>query len=267
MLHRWLWSLALVGTFVAQPVTAGPPVAKGLLGATATGQGGFGTIKGRMVWRGDDVPQQKVLVPKGRSNKDVTVCAADEPLLDKSLVVDPKTRGVRYGVVYLARPSGGNPEAVKALAGKPAVVTVKNCEFVPYVSALHQDQVVRFKSLDPVNHNARLGPLQHPVVNQVLAPFGGFEAKVRAEREAIPLVCDIHGWTKGWVMVFDHPFFAVTGEDGTFEISGVPAGNQTLAVWQETMKLGGPWPVGGREVQVRADQVTDVGDIALNEER
>jgi hypothetical protein len=267
MLHRSLWSLTLLGAFPVPTATALPPVANGPPSATATGQGGFGTIKGRLVWRGDDVPQPKVLVARGRSNKDPAVCAADEPILDRSLMVDPKTKGVRYGVVYLARPSGENPGMVKALTEKTAVVTVRNCEFVPYVSAFHQDQAVWFTSLDPVTHNARLGPLQRPVVNHVLGPFGTFEAKLRADRRAIPLVCDIHGWTKGWVMVFDHPFFAVTGEDGAFEIAGVPAGNRALAVWQETMDRGGSGPVGRQDVPVRVGRVTDVGEIALNEGR
>ena len=57
--------------------------------------------------------------------------------------------------------------------------------------------------------------------------------KLVAERRPIAVACDIHSWMKAWIMVFDHPFFAVTGPDGSFEIKGVPAGEQHLVVWQE----------------------------------
>ena len=44
-------------------------------------------------------------------------------------------------------------------------------------------------------------------------------------------------------MIFDHPFFAVTGPDGSFEIKGVPAGDQNVVVWQE--KIGYVTPEQG----------------------
>ncbi|MBV8267403.1 MAG: hypothetical protein JO252_13830, partial [Planctomycetaceae bacterium] len=61
-----------------------------------------------------------------------------------------------------------------------------------------------------------------------------------------------------------HPFFAVTGEDGSFEITGVPAGTQNLVLWQE--KVGYVTQRAGRgiPVEVAANQVTNVGDIPIN---
>ena len=47
------------------------------------------------------------------------------------------------------------------------------------------------------------------------------------------LVCDTHAWMLGFIHVFDHPFFAVTDENGAFTLSGVPAGTYTLKVWHE----------------------------------
>jgi hypothetical protein len=69
---------------------------------------------------------------------------------------------------------------------------------------------------------------------------------------------------KGWLMVFDHPFFTTTGLDGAFEIKGVPQGEQNLVVWQE--KVGYATPGGGRgmPVTVRAGAVTDAGEIKLD---
>ncbi|MGE5754273.1 MAG: hypothetical protein ACM35G_00950, partial [Planctomycetaceae bacterium] len=120
-----------------------------------------------------------------------------------------------------------------------------------------------FKSSDLVNHNIRFSALTNASFNQVLPPNGQFQLGLVAERRPIPLSCDIHPWMKGFVMVFDHPFFDVTGGDGSFEIKGVPAGTQNLVVWQETVGYVTPGAARGRPVQIRAGAVTDVGEIKL----
>ena len=48
--------------------------------------------------------------------------------------------------------------------------------------------------------------------------------------------CDVHPWMHAFVGVLDHPFYAVTGPDGTFTIKGLPPGTYTIEAWQE--KLG-----------------------------
>ena len=52
----------------------------------------------------------------------------------------------------------------------------------------------------------------------------------------VPFKCDVHGWMNAYVGVLDHPYFAVTGEDGTFELKGLPPGTYTIEAWHE--KLG-----------------------------
>jgi len=64
-------------------------------------------------------------------------------------------------------------------------------------------------------------------------------------------------------MIFDHPFFAVTGEDGSFEIKGVPAGSQNLVIWQEATGYVTPGMARGMPVNVEAGKTTDVGTIRL----
>jgi hypothetical protein len=231
----------------------------------ARAQGGFGTIKGRLVWAGGTVPPAKNLVEKGASLKDPQVCAKDEPIPSRELVVDPETKGIRYAFAYLPKPVGTNPEAAKALVAKQAQVVIdqKNCQFLPYVTALIQDQPVVLKSSDPINHNVRFSAFINAAFNQILPPNGQVEVKLVAERRPIPLACDIHPWMKGYIMVFDHPFFAITGPDGSFEIQGVPAGEQRLVVWQETKGYVTEGKAAGMPVKVPAGGVADVGLIKM----
>src|SRR5206468_3621427 len=99
-------------------------------------------------WGGSDVPAAKNLAEVGAATKDPTVCAKNAPIVSRELVVDPATKGVRYAFAYLVRPQGTNPDAVQALVSKSPRVEIdqKNCEFLPYVTALHQDQPVVLKS-------------------------------------------------------------------------------------------------------------------------
>jgi RNA polymerase sigma factor (sigma-70 family) len=255
----------VVAWIVPHRAQAAPPV----LGATAVGlvgQGQYGTIKGRLVWGGDQLPPVKVLAEKGKAAKDPEVYARNQPILSRELAVDPATKGLPYGFAYLSRPTGSNPEAVQDLISKhpKAELDQQNCEFLPYVLPIHQDQTLVVKSSDPTNHNVRLTPYRNSPINQTLAPKGQIEIKLVAEPLPIKVDCDIHSWTHGWIMVFDHTFFAVTGKDGTFEIKGVPAGSQNLVLWQENVGYVTPGGRRGMAVEVKPGGVTDVGEIKLD---
>jgi len=273
---RWIFrsgglgaaGLMLVAVSARFATAANLPV--GSLGVTLAAQGVYGTIKGRLVWGGSDVPPARALIEKGRAQKDPEICAREAAIPDRELVVDPKTKGVAYGFAYLVKPKGSNPGAVKELLARSpkAELDQKNCEFLPHVLAIHQDQTLVIKSSDPVNHNVRYAAFANSPFNQIMAPKGEIEMKLVAERRPIVVDCDIHSWMKAYIMVFDHPFFAVTGADVAFEIKGVPAGEQNLVLWQERVGYVGFTDAAkkaqGMAVTIRAGEVTDVGSVAID---
>ncbi|MGO9470059.1 MAG: hypothetical protein ACLQIB_10735 [Isosphaeraceae bacterium] len=256
----WAAFLALQATtWGAHPLAGpGPP-----------GQAEFGTVKGRLVWGGDHPPPPTNLVEKGQAPRDADVCARDKPIPARDLVVDPKSKGVAYGFAYIVRPKGSNPDAVQNLISKAPKVELdqKNCAFEPYVLPMHQDQVLVIKSTDPKNHNVRYSAFNNGGFNQIIGPGAQMEVKLKADRFPIELRCDIHPWMKGYMMVFDHPFFTTTASDGSFEIKGVPAGDQNLIVWQETVGYVTPGKIRGMPVKVKAGEVTDVRDVKIDPEK
>jgi hypothetical protein len=73
-----------------------------------------------------------------------------------------------------------------------------------------------------------------------------------AEPEFVRVKCDVHPWMTAYIAVFDHPFFAVTGEDGRFQIDHLPAGTYTLIARHERYESL------ERQITVTGDQPVDV---------
>jgi hypothetical protein len=268
---RWAFpvrrlALVLVLNFLSPAHARAAGVSAGLVAGALGGQGDFGTIKGRLTWGGADVPPRRNLIEKGKAPKDPDVCAKGGAVPSRELEVDPKTKGVAHGFVYLVRPKGANADAVKELLAKrpKAELDQKNCEFIPYAQVIHQDQALVIKSSDPVNHNVRYSAFRNQPFNQILAPNGQLEVKLVAERLPMQVACDVHPWMKAWILVLDHPFFAVTGPDGSFQINGVPAGQQNVVVWQEKVGFVNPEKGRGTPVTIKAGETTDLGAVAIN---
>ena len=214
--------------------------------AAGASAAGWGTLKGRVVFSGD-IPKAKVLVAKGDSAaKDPQVCAKKE-IDSEKLVVDPASKGVSYAIVYIPKPTAVNPEATSAAKAAEVVFDQKNCMFVPHVLAAMKGATVTIKSSDPVGHNANAVGLNNnkfnlPTAAHVVAALGA-----RAADKPGKVECDIHSWMEAYWLVLDNPYFAVTDDQGNFEIKNAPAGDQKVVVWAEALGARLPHlPLGRR---------------------
>ncbi len=118
----------------------------------------------------------------------------------------------------------------------PVVIDQKGCWFGPRVLGLQVGQTLKVTNSDPVTHNI------HPLAeinrewNQSQEPGAAALTRKFTQPEVmIRVKCNIHGWMHAWVGVVAHPYFAVTGADGTFQLRNVPPGHYTIETWQEAL--------------------------------
>jgi plastocyanin len=118
----------------------------------------------------------------------------------------------------------------------PAAATLaqRGCMYDPHVVAVRAGQPLEIKNDDQATHNILAMPERNPKWNRSETPGAAWIDETFAIPElAIPLRCNVHPWMKSYVFVFSHPYFAVTGKDGQFELKNLPPGTYTVDAWQE----------------------------------
>jgi plastocyanin len=120
----------------------------------------------------------------------------------------------------------------------PVVIEQKGCLYSPRVVGLMTGQPLKYLNEDGTLHNVHGMPKNNPPWNFAMPKFvKQKETKDLTKPEVMVHVkCDVHPWMEGYIGVLPHPFFAVTGKDGTYTIQGLPPGEYTIEAWQE--KLG-----------------------------
>jgi hypothetical protein len=231
----------------------------------------WGTIKGKVVYGGDNVPARPAINVNGNVN--AAQCLANGPVLSDELVVNPKNKGVHWAFVWLQAAPGEklsiNPQ-LQAPRAQQVELDQPCCMFVPHALAMREGQVLLVKNSAPFAHNTKWDTFTGEGGN-VLIPAGGkLPIKdLKAQRYPIKISCNIHGWMGAYLRVFDHPYFAVTDEDGNFEIKDAPAGEHRMVVWQETVGYvtknvkPGEHLKDGQPITIRPGGVTEAGEFKV----
>ncbi|MFO0890955.1 MAG: carboxypeptidase regulatory-like domain-containing protein [Isosphaeraceae bacterium] len=187
-----------------------------------------GVIIGRVLYAG--TPPKPKPINFGPEKLCADLSKDKQPLYE-TLVVDD-SGAVKWALVSIR----GNVPGKYPVPDKPVVVDQVGCIFIPHVAALMAGQEVEYRNSDPVSHNIRATPKKNPAFNTIFSAKMASKSKLDTPEYGIPLKCDIHFWMSGFVHVLPHPFFAITGDDGSFVISGVPPGTYSLLAWHESLK-------------------------------
>ena len=238
--------------------------AYGLIGSAGADE--WGTLKGKFVLGGDLAAPAALTV-----DKDVEVCGKHK-LVTEELVIG-EGKGVANVVVFVRDKNVKvKPELAAAAKDAKPVLDNHNCRFEPHVLFVQVGQEFVLKNSDTVGHNSNIASIKSP--SNDLIPAGGEVTKKYAADEAVPaqVTCNIHPWMKGWIVIRDNPYAAVSKADGSFEIADLPAGEVELVFWHEKKGYLDSMTIGGKQESVKKGRMkkaikagdNDMGEIVLD---
>lgn len=183
-----------------------------------------GSLTGEAIFAG---PPPEPYVIWVRKNADVF----GEKLPDERLIVS-RSGKIKNAVVMLEGIREGKPWPDP----HPARLLNRGGLFVPHVQVVRTGSQLEVINQDPVLHNTHAYFGGRTLFNLAQPNQGQVIRKPLKRSGLVEFSCDSHDWMNGWIAVLDHPYAAITGEDGTFAITDIPAGSYALTAWHE--KLG-----------------------------
>lgn len=185
-------------------------------------------------------------VPTGKDDK---ICG---PTAALSRLSTGQGRGVRNAVVYIEKIPEGKPfsRATKFLLDQ------KQCMYSPHVMVMPFGASLEIVNSDPVLHNvhiSELGTGSASVVN-IAQPIKGQKSILEPSRFKKPgfyvATCDAgHPWMSAYIMVAEHPYYAVTDARGNYSIKDIPPGQYQLVMWHEGIKVSHVDEKGGKPIR------------------
>ena len=192
-----------------------------------------GDIQGKITFDGK-APKMKSL----RMDADPVCVANNEVAPRREWLILDENNGLKNVLVFVKESSAGSSLAGEFnLPENPAVIDQNGCIYVPHVLGVMVGQKLDILNSDGTLHNIHALPKVNKEFNNAM-PRSKKRMTVQFDKSEAPfkVKCDVHPWMGAFIGVFDHPYFAVTGDDGSYVISGLEPGVYVIEAWHE--KLG-----------------------------
>lgn len=193
--------------------------------------GNEGTITGKIALNGTPQPQpvidmtaDPVCASKSAGAVTETVVAKDGKLANVFVYIKDGTTADGKKITGFSFPMPA--EAIS--------LDQNGCHYKPHVLGIQVNQKFNVTNSDQTSHNVNVQGKSNPQWNTLQSPNAPpIEQKFPRPEVIVPIKCNQHPWMKAYVAVMAHPFYAVTSEDGSFTIKGLPPGKYTLVAWHE----------------------------------
>jgi hypothetical protein len=224
-------SLLALGSACSKPEPSGPATNTASTSSKAVPTADLGTVTGVIAFNGTPPAAKKI------DTSADPVCGSKNPNLttEDTVVKDGKLANV---FVYIKDGTAADGTKIKDYAWTTPTTAVtldqNGCHYRPHVLGLQTNQKLTITNSDPTQHNIHPTPKVNQEWNQSQTNGAPpLEKSFAREEILIPVKCNQHPWMKAYVAVMKTPLFAVSAEDGTFTIKGVPAGKYTVVAWKE----------------------------------
>ncbi len=200
-----------------------PPSPESPKKVSAPSTGGVTTIKGEVRFDG-------ILPPEGKNPAGGTPeCVKENPENHnrRAIVTNGK---LKNGFVYLKEGVTGTYPPPST----PVILDQHSCSYLPRVLGMQVGQPLEIRNSDSFLHNVHSKSKNSANFN-IGMPMKGMKQQRTFDHPEVMVImrCDVHGWMMAFIGVLPHPYFAVSGDDGSFQISNVPAGTYTVEAWHE----------------------------------
>ncbi len=195
-------------------------------GAPASAAGGASAINGTVTFSGTPPAAERV-----KMDADPQCALQHKEAVHKPEVVVNSNGTLQHVFVYVKQGLEG-----KSFAAPPSAVMLNQhgCMYEPHVFGVQVGQPLEILNSDPTLHNVNCKPTKSKPFN-LAQPTKGMKSsrQFAAPEIMVKCVCNVHPWMAAYIGVMEHPYFAVTGDDGRFSLAGLPAGQYTVAAWHE----------------------------------
>jgi plastocyanin len=235
MMHRKLFltlflaaTLGLLGCAQKEaPEETAAPTGEQAPPPTLIDQATVGSVSGKIAFEG-----AKPRTPRLMMDQD-PVCTQKQsgPVLAEDGAVNANGT-LPNAFVYV---KAGAEKYTFAVPAEPVELDQDGCMYKPHVLGVLVGQTLNILTKDATTHNIHPMPKDNREWNVSQAPNAApLQLKFSRAEIMIPVKCNQHPWMKAYLGVTKHPFFAVTGSDGTFTIKGLPPGDYTIEAWTAT---------------------------------